>query len=79
VYVVFQTNRRATAFRENAQSILNDIDVAPARVHPLRYITEEGRGVRVSGIEVARPGPHLIEARHTTPDLAMTQIFPQPF
>ena len=74
VGVIEQRERDAAAFGECSQSFLNDIDVAPTCVHPLRYVKKQAGGVRAPRIEAARSGPVLIEPGHAAADPAHAEI-----
>ena len=79
VDIVDQPQRAAPAFGKCAEPVLDDVDIAPAGVHPLRDIAEQRGGVLIVGIGHFAARPAGIEASHAAADAAHAQIVAQAF
>ena len=74
VGVVEHRKPDAATFREGAQSVLDHIDSAPARIGPLRDVAKQTGCVRMPWIEATGLRPVFVETRHTATDPAHPEI-----
>ncbi len=65
------------ALRKRSHAVLHDIDIAPARIHPLSDVTKKTRRIRVIGVETTGHRPIFVEPGHPAADPAHPQVAPQ--
>ena len=75
--VIDEAELGAAAGREGAQTVLHEVDIAPAGVDPLRYVAKQGSGVGIGGVDLAHGGPVVVELRLSASDSPEAEVFPK--